>query len=210
MPGPFLCDCLPLDSSSPKQKDEEDGGEDCNSDGESEAPRVTGGTGGDADGSTPPRKKPAGVPSKPAPAGGKDTILSGGPQEDEANRTITMLAGTAELLKFSRLLLLLSEAISVSASVAASKIRNARADSASAIQNHPARKKRLQVRMGRADSLGTPSAGAMDNLVASAGSSVPERIAAKGSPRSSISGAKGFELTTPLRPSMRRMEASPE
>lgn len=37
--------------------------------------------------------------------------------EEEANRTISMLAGTAELLKFSRLLLLLSEAISVSASV---------------------------------------------------------------------------------------------
>lgn len=37
--------------------------------------------------------------------------------EEEANRTISMLAGTADLLKFSRLLLLLSEAISVSTAV---------------------------------------------------------------------------------------------
>ncbi|CAM9911382.1 unnamed protein product [Scytosiphon promiscuus] len=40
-------------------------------------------------------------------------------EEEEANRTIKILIGTAEFLKFSRLLLLLSEAISVSASVAA-------------------------------------------------------------------------------------------
>ncbi|CAB1097751.1 unnamed protein product [Ectocarpus sp. CCAP 1310/34] len=38
-------------------------------------------------------------------------------EEEEANRTIAMLEGTAEFLKFSRLLLLLSEAISVSNSV---------------------------------------------------------------------------------------------
>lgn len=39
---------------------------------------------------------------------------STGCSEEEAKRTISMLAGTAELLKFSRLLLLLSEAIAAS------------------------------------------------------------------------------------------------
>lgn len=59
----------------------------------------------------------AGSPFRDTGGGGMDDPPRG-VQEEEANRTITMLAGTAELLRFSQLLLLLSEAISVSASVA--------------------------------------------------------------------------------------------
>ncbi|CAM9680452.1 unnamed protein product, partial [Hapterophycus canaliculatus] len=55
-------------------------------------------------------------------------------EEEEANRTIKILMGTAEFLKFSRLLLLLSEAVSVSASVSATSRAEA-AEQAAATSN---------------------------------------------------------------------------
>ncbi|CBJ48903.1 hypothetical protein Esi_0057_0075 [Ectocarpus siliculosus] len=56
-------------------------------------------------------------------------------EEEEANRTIAMLAGTAEFLKFSRLLLLLSEAISVSNSVTSTNAAAAAAATDGATSN---------------------------------------------------------------------------
>ena len=50
-------------------------------------------------------------------------------EEEEAARTISMLSGTAELLRFSRLLLLLSEAISVSSSAGSSRHGGGRGES---------------------------------------------------------------------------------
>lgn len=71
----------------------------------------------DSGGETPSPKrratKPPFTPSNPIKKGGSNNV-SAQEEEEASTRTISMLSGTAELLRYSRLLLLLSEAISAS------------------------------------------------------------------------------------------------
>lgn len=78
--------------------------------------------GGDGDGDSGAGRREWGegdVGGNKATAPAAAVTVAGWEEEEEANRTIKILMGTAEFLKFSRLLLLLSEAVSVSTSVAA-------------------------------------------------------------------------------------------